>query len=133
MWLLPFLKPAHVRRWFPDAEIESYTDAVAEAIAHMDIDKSTRNVLVTHQFVTGGAQRLGGAVRRRTDNVDSRVFAPFDYVALGHLHGAQQIDRPTIRYAGSPLKYSFFRGEPAQIRHRRDAGRKVRSMCAPCR
>ena len=108
VWLLPFLKPAHVRRWFPDAEIESYTDAVAEAIAHMDIDKSTRNVLVTHQFVTGGARSgseelsVGG-----TDNVDSRVFAPFDYVALGHLHGAQQIDRPTIRYAGSPLKYSF--------------------------
>lgn len=39
--------------------------------------------------------------------MDSSVFAPFDYVALGHLHGAQQIGRPTIRYAGSPLKYSF--------------------------
>ena len=108
IFLLPFLKPAHVRRWFPDAQIESYTDAVAEAIAHMDIDKSTRNVLVTHQFVTGGARSgseelsVGG-----TDNVDSSVFAPFDYVALGHLHGAQQIGRPTIRYAGSPLKYSF--------------------------
>ena len=42
-----------------------------------------------------------------TDNVDSGVFAPFDYVALGHLHGAQHIGRETIRYAGSPLKYSF--------------------------
>ena len=108
VWLLPFLKPAHVRRWFPDAQIESYTDAVAEAIAHMDIDETARNVLVTHQFVTGGARSgseelsVGG-----TDNVDSSVFAPFDYVALGHLHGAQQIGRPTIRYAGSPLKYSF--------------------------
>ena len=56
VWLLPFLKPAHVRRWFPDAQIESYTDAVAAAIAHMDIDDSARNVLVTHQFVTGGAR-----------------------------------------------------------------------------
>ena len=108
VWLLPFLKPAHVRRWFPDAQIESYTDAVAAAIAHMDIDDSARNVLVTHQFVTGGTRSgseelsVGG-----TDNVDSGVFAPFDYVALGHLHGAQQIGRPTIRYAGSPLKYSF--------------------------
>ena len=108
VWLLPFVKPAHVRRWFPDADIESYTDAVAEAVAHMDIDTAARNVLVTHQFVTGGARSgseelsVGG-----TDNIDSGVFAPFDYVALGHLHGAQQIDRPTIRYAGSPLKYSF--------------------------
>lgn len=108
VWLLPFVKPAHVRRWFPDADIESYTDAVAEAIAHMDIDTAARNVLVTHQFVTGGARSgseelsVGG-----TDNVDSGVFAPFDYVALGHLHGAQHIGRETIRYAGSPLKYSF--------------------------
>ncbi len=108
VWLLPFVKPAHVRRWFPDADIESYTDAMAEAIAHMDIDTSARNVLVTHQFVTGGTRSgseelsVGG-----TDNVDSGVFAPFDYVALGHLHGAQHIGRETIRYAGSPLKYSF--------------------------
>lgn len=108
VWLLPFVKPAHVRRWFPDADIESYTDAMAEAVAHMDIDTAARNVLVTHQFVTGGARSgseelsVGG-----TDNVDSGVFAPFDYVALGHLHGAQHIGRETVRYAGSPLKYSF--------------------------
>lgn len=108
VWLLPFVKPAHVRRWFPGADIESYTDAVAEAVAHMDIDTAARNVLVTHQFVTGGTRSgseelsVGG-----TDNVDSGVFAPFDYVALGHLHGAQHIGRETIRYAGSPLKYSF--------------------------
>ena len=108
VWLLPFVKPAHVRRWFPDADIGSYTDAVAEAVAHMDIDTAARNVLVTHQFVIGGARSgseelsVGG-----TDNVDSGVFAPFDYVALGHLHGAQHIGRETIRYAGSPLKYSF--------------------------
>lgn len=108
VWLLPFVKPAHVRRWFPDADIESYTDAVTEAVAHMDIDTAARNVLVTHQFVTGGTRSgseelsVGG-----TDNVDSGVFAPFDYVALGHLHGAQHIGRETIRYAGSPLKYSF--------------------------
>ena len=108
VWLLPFVKPAHVRRWFPDADIESCTDAVAEAVAHMNVDTAARNVLVTHQFVTGGARSgseelsVGG-----TDNVDSGVFAPFDYVALGHLHGAQHIGRETIRYAGSPLKYSF--------------------------
>lgn len=108
VWLLPFVKPAHVRRWFPDADIECYTDAMAEAVAHMDIDTAARNVLVTHQFVTGGTRSgseelsVGG-----TDNVDSGVFAPFDYVALGHLHGAQHIGRETIRYAGSPLKYSF--------------------------
>lgn len=144
VYLLPFLKPANVRRFYPEEPIESYTDAMRVAIAHMDIDPTHRNLLVTHQFVTGASRSdsedisVGG-----TDNVDASVFAPFDYVALGHLHGPQQVcfqpapeedaadqdanltassaDRsespasaventtvgPVIRYAGTPLKYSF--------------------------
>jgi len=108
VWLLPFVKPAHVRRWFPEAEIETYTDALAEAVKQMQPDPSIRNVLVTHQFVTGAARSeseelsVGGS-----DNVDAWVFEPFDYVALGHIHGPQQVERETIRYCGTPLKYSF--------------------------
>lgn len=107
-YLLPFIKPANVRRFYPDAVIESYTDALRCAAEHMDIEPSTRNVLVTHQFVTGGIRSdsedvtVGG-----TDNVDAAVFDGFDYVALGHLHGAQRIGRETLRYSGTPLKYSF--------------------------
>lgn len=111
VYLLPFLKPANVRRFYPEETIESYTDAMRVAIAHMDIDPTHRNLLVTHQFVTGASRSdsedisVGG-----TDNVDASVFAPFDYVALGHLHGPQQMGEeggPVIRYAGTPLKYSF--------------------------
>ncbi len=108
VWLLPFVKPAQVRHSFPEEEIASYTDAVACAVRHMPLDPARRNILVSHQFVTG-AQRcqseelsVGG-----TDNVDSAVFDPFDYVALGHIHGPQQVGRPTVRYCGTPLKYSF--------------------------
>ena len=107
-YLLPFIKTANVRRFYPDAVIESYTDALRCAVEHMDIDPSARNVLVTHQFVTGGVRSeseditVGG-----TDNVDAAVFDGFDYVALGHLHGAQSIGRETLRYSGTPLKYSF--------------------------
>ena len=107
-YLLPFIKPAHVRRVFPEREISSYTDALSTAIEAMEVDFSVRNVLVTHQFVTGAARcdseevSVGGA-----DNVDSSVFDSFDYVALGHLHGPQQVDRETVRYCGTPLKYSF--------------------------
>ena len=111
VYLLPFLKPANVRRFYPEETIESYTDAIRVAIAHMDIDPTHRNLLVTHQFVTGASRSdsedisVGGS-----DNVDASVFAPFDYVALGHLHGPQQMGEeggPIIRYAGTPLKYSF--------------------------
>ncbi|MBS1401694.1 MAG: exonuclease SbcCD subunit D [Oscillospiraceae bacterium] len=108
VFLLPFLKPMHVRRWFPEAEIESYTDAIACAVAHMPVDPARRNVLVTHQFVTGAVRceseelTIGGS-----DNVDAAVFAPFDYVALGHIHSPQNVSGSRVRYCGTPLKYSF--------------------------
>lgn len=108
VFLLPFLKPMHVRRWFPEAEIESYTDAIACAVAHMPIDPTRRNVLVTHQFVTGAVRceseelTIGGS-----DNVDAAVFVPFDYVALGHIHSPQNVHDSRVRYCGTPLKYSF--------------------------
>lgn len=108
VYMLPFIKPAHVRGFFPDTEITGYSDAVAAAIGRMNIDKTKRNVLITHQFVTG-AQRsdseelsVGG-----TDNIGAEVFCDFDYVALGHIHGPQNMDSGRIRYCGSPLKYSF--------------------------
>ena len=107
-WLLPFLKPAHVRRYYPDAEIGSYTDAVRVALEHIPMDKSGRNVLLTHQFVTGSTTcdseeiSVGGS-----DNVDAAVFEDFDYVALGHIHGPQNIGSNRIRYCGTILKYSF--------------------------
>ena len=107
-WMLPFIKPAHVRRFFPEAVIESYTDACRVAIEAMGIDPFCRNVLLTHQFVTGSATceseeiSVGGS-----DNVDAAVFAGFDYVALGHIHGPQNIGSGHIRYCGTPLKYSF--------------------------
>jgi exonuclease SbcD len=107
-WLLPFIKPAHVKRFYPDSGIESYTDAIRTAVEHMDIDSGKRNVLLTHQFVIGASTceseeiSVGGS-----DNVDASVFADFDYVALGHIHGPQNIGSNRIRYCGTPLKYSF--------------------------
>ena len=107
-WLLPFIKPIHVKRFFPDEEIVTYTDAVRAALKDLPLASQRRNVLVTHQFVTGAATceseelSVGGS-----DNVDASVFDGFDYVALGHIHGPQNIGTNRIRYCGTPLKYSF--------------------------
>ena len=107
IYMLPFVKPAHVRRFFPDAEIESYTDALRVAIEDMMPNEKERNILLAHQFVTGAERSeseeisVGGL-----DNVDAAVFEGFDYVALGHIHGPQNISE-RIRYCGTPLKYSF--------------------------
>lgn len=107
IYLLPFIKPAQVRR-FAEDEIGSYTEAVAYAISKMPLQAGHRNLLVTHQFVTGASRSeseelsVGGA-----DNVDANVFAPFDYVALGHIHSPQNCGADSIRYCGTPLKYSF--------------------------
>lgn len=112
IYLIPFLQPSVVRSFFPDVEIEDYTDALRTIIEDLQVDTSRRNVVLAHQFVTAAGAlpetcdseqlSVGGL-----DRVDGSVFSPFDYTALGHLHGPQRVGSETIRYAGSPLKYSF--------------------------
>ena len=110
-YMLPFIKPVHVRQAFPDDEeaeaISSFTDTAGFAIDRMNVDTGARNVLMAHQYCTGSERSdseempVGGL-----DNVDAGVFSPFDYTALGHLHGPQNAAE-RVRYCGSPLKYSF--------------------------
>lgn len=108
IWLLPFLRPSQVKRYLPDEKIRSYQDAVAAVIRNADINPAKRNILLCHQFIIGSAtcdseeHTVGGL-----DQIDASVFDVFDYVALGHIHRPQKILRDTLRYAGSPLKYSF--------------------------
>lgn len=111
-WLLPFLKPGDVRRFFPDEEIgDDYSAALRAVLSACNIDQGKRNVVLSHQLVIayGTAPdraddeiKLGGM-----DNVDVSVYDAFDYVALGHVHRPQRVGRDTVRYSGSPLKYSF--------------------------
>lgn len=107
VYMLPFVKPVHVRQ-FCEEEIGSYTDAMKQAVSKMELNPENRNVLVTHQFVTGASRSdseeisVGGS-----DNVDASVFDAFDYVALGHIHSPQNCGSERIRYCGTPLKYSF--------------------------
>lgn len=108
IYLLPFLKPIYAKKAWPDEVIQSYDDAVRIAVQKMQIDESKRNVIVSHQFVTGATTseseeiNIGGL-----DNISATIFAPFDYAALGHIHRPQQIGSPKVRYAGTPLCYSF--------------------------
>ena len=111
IYMLPFIKPAMVRPFFEEP-VESYEEAIKMVISESGINTDERNILVAHQFVVSGMAQpqisdsetvsIGGL-----DHVDASVFDDFDYVALGHLHRSQRIGRDCIRYAGSPLKYSF--------------------------
>ena len=111
-WLLPFLKPSDVRRYFPDREIgDDYAAALRAVIEGADVNRAKRNVVVSHQLVVSGGVspdraddeiKLGGI-----DAVDASVYEAFDYVALGHVHRPQRVGRDAVRYSGSPLKYSF--------------------------
>lgn len=108
IYMLPFVKPANVRRFYPDSDINSYTDALRVAVDALQMDPAQRNVLVTHQFVTGAVRTESEEVSvGGTDNVDAAIFADFDYVALGHIHRSQSCGNQYIRYSGTPLKYSF--------------------------
>ena len=117
LYLLPFLKPAQVRAvWKEEAEgISTYQDAIDFVMAKEEINPEERNVLVTHQFVAGAQtcdseeRSIGGL-----DQIAATSYQVFDYVALGHLHGPQQVSRKTIRYAGTLLKYSF-----SEIHHKK--------------
>ena len=106
--LLPFIKPVHVRHFFKEEEIVNYTDAMAVVVKNMNLNTTERNILVAHQFVTGAKRSdseeisVGGL-----DNVEAVVFEDFDYVALGHIHRAQNMGNGKVRYSGTPLKYSF--------------------------
>lgn len=112
IYLLPFLKPQQIEVAEGEEKPKDYTEAIRLVLGKLNINKNNRNILVAHQFVGGGSadptrtdsetQSVGGV-----DMVDYRVFEDFDYVALGHLHGAQHVGREEVRYAGSPVKYSF--------------------------
>lgn len=119
--LLPFLRPAQVRRFFPDVPTGDYEAAIRAVLGTVDTADGGRHVLLAHQFVTAA----GAAPARcdselapvgTLDNVDVSAFDGFDYVALGHIHGPQRVGRDTVRYAGSPLKFSF-----SEARHHKSA------------
>ena len=112
IYMLPFIKPVEIKRFYRDEIIDTYEDAIKCILKHSSINKSERNIIMVHQFVTS----LGEAVIRSDsesislggiDNIDVTLFKDFDYVAMGHIHGPQKVGRETARYSGSPLKYSF--------------------------
>ena len=117
IWMMPFLKPFQVKRFLPGEQIASSQDAIAALLRQNPVDPRRRNVLICHQFVTGSEtsdseeQTVGGL-----DGIDASLFDAFDYVAMGHIHKPQKIRRETLRYAGSPLKYSF-----SEAGHRKSA------------
>ncbi len=105
-YLLPFIKPALVRRFF-DTELTDYNSAVKAAVEKINVDSLKRNVIVMHQFVTGSICDSEELSVGGTENVDGEIFEKFDYVALGHIHRPQNVDDKKIRYCGTPLKYSI--------------------------
>lgn len=108
VWMLPFLRPAQVKRALPEEKIASYQDAVQAVLRNAEVDFSKRNLLMCHQFIIGCEVCDSEELSIGTlDHIDGAVFDGFDYVALGHIHGPQRVLRDTLRYAGSPLKYSF--------------------------
>lgn len=114
--LIPYADPAQVRHLLGDESIRSHDDAMKAITARLAgaMDASARHVLVGHAFITPtGAHEnntsdserplaIGGA-----EHASAAHFAKFHYTALGHLHQAHYVRSETIRYAGSPLKYSI--------------------------
>jgi exonuclease SbcD len=117
VYMLPFIKPVMVKHIYEGVEITGYDEAIAYVMKQTEIDENKRNILIAHQFVSGGNRcdsediSVGGI-----DEVSVDRFSKFDYVALGHLHGPQHIKSEFIRYSGTPLKYSF-----SEVNHKKSA------------
>lgn len=115
LYLLPFVKASQVRRYLPEETIENYEDAIRVLLSKEEIDTAQRNIILSHQFVTGesedpalsGSEGLAVVNVGTIEKVGSFVYDPFDYAALGHIHSAQHVGREEVRYSGSPLKYSL--------------------------
>lgn len=111
-YLLPFIRPSSVRSFHAAALISSYQDAWRTVWESVSFRPQRRRVLLAHQFVVAAGEDperseseigpVGGL-----DSVSVEEVKDFHYVALGHLHGPQRIGYDWVRYAGSPLKYSF--------------------------
>lgn len=107
-YMLPFVKPSVVRRCLDNENIQSFGEAVSAAVEKMNIDTTERNVLITHQFVTGAELSESEDISAGgSESIPANIFANFDYTALGHIHRPQTVGGNKIRYCGTPLKYSF--------------------------
>ena len=123
VYLMPYVKASLVAHYFPEKKITSYDSAFRVAIEKCKVNTDERNIILTHQFVTGKSieTELSGSESSilnvgTIDKITSDCFAPFDYVAMGHIHSAQAVGRETVRYAGSPLKYSVSEREIRQTK-----------------
>ena len=119
IYLLPFVKPAMVRKIFPN-EVLSFSEAVTRLLEREEIDVTKRNILVSHQFYAGGGEtpvtsdsevHVAGGI----DNVDIGVLEPFDYAALGHIHREQKVGDEQNRYCGTIFPYSVSEAEDAKF------------------
>ena len=110
IYLLPFVKPAHVRQFYPETPSD-FNSALNTVFAHANLGKEDVRILVTHQYVVSGTQYPETCDSERKyiggeEAVSADLFEDFDYVALGHIHSPQTIGRETVRYCGAPLKYT---------------------------
>lgn len=128
-YFLPFLKPGYVRGVFDGQVPDSYETAVKQLLAREDIDWEKRNVLISHQFYAGSGQEMKRADSETVsvgglDLIDSSCVQKFDYVALGHLHGAQKSGVEHVRYCGTLLKYSVSESNQKKMLHLVELGKK---------
>lgn len=104
--MISYARPAALRPFLGEAA-RSAQSALSAMIEKIDFSDAARHILLCHDFVTGGSPSESELTTVGTlETVSASVFAPFDYVAMGHLHRPQTIAQK-IRYAGSPLAYSF--------------------------
>lgn len=127
VYLLPYIRPADVKKHFPDEEISDINSAMERVLSAITPDRERINIMVAHQYVSGALLSGGEEMNIGGETpVSPRVFDGFDYTALGHIHSAQRAGSERIRYSGSVLKCSVKeRGERAFLHVKVDDDRTI--------
>lgn len=111
IYLMPYIYPVLIKKYYKEADIKTYNDAIKVVVDDIKLNKNKFNILVAHQFVSNSKETILSQSEERSvgtiDEISYKIFEKFDYTALGHLHCPQKCTLDKIRYSGSILKYSF--------------------------
>ncbi len=111
VYFMPYKDMNSARALYDLRDEKNHTE-IMRRILEPALQDPTRKILIAHNFFSMMGEALEESESERrvsiggTDVIDSSIFQPFQYVALGHLHKAQKVGRDSVRYSGSLLKYS---------------------------
>lgn len=110
-FLLPYFEPFEAKQYLQDDKLKNVTEAMVKLVEKMqaNFDSNKKHVLIAH-FFAAGSEHVDSETQVSVGGLNAipvDILSPFDYVALGHLHGKDALHAEKVKYSGSPVKFSI--------------------------